>query len=49
MSAQRAFVSVFLFLRSFVNFALGKNLVFVDLRILALIKGEKMNCEVILP
>ena len=42
-------VSVFLFLGSFLNFSLGKNLAFVDLKPFALLEGEKMKCEVILP
>ena len=42
-------MSVFLLLESFLNFPLGKSLVFVDLRTFTLVKGEKMKCEVILP
>ena len=34
---------------SFLNFPIGKNLVFVDLRSFVLLEGEKMKCEVILP
>ena len=40
---------MFLFLGSFLIFPLGKNLVFVVPRTFALVEGEKIKCEVILP
>ena len=33
-------------LRSFLNFPLGKNLAFVDLRTFALVEGKKMKSEI---
>ena len=37
-----------LFLGSSLNFPLGKKLAFVDVRIFALVQGEKIKCKVIL-
>ena len=41
-------MSVFFFLGFFLNFPLGKNLVYVHLKTFALMEGEKMKSEIVL-